>query len=355
ETTEEKPPDEPPQPVDEEKKQRYGQLNQKIKDRLIAIYTGILNSGTPFENYRSAGLKILLDEFQSDNINKFYKFSFYDLNETAFLSLPGEYEDSLKFNIFLSLFLVKLQEEEMLKKLEELPGSEFEKAVNLDVYRLIANEVREDYQTMPVLCYFTVLLKRLHLYPASDSTGFFKEQLTPLEDSTEAKYLVRIRELLRFSTTVTPYRLQWKEYDSIGPNDKKEYGNLALKTITFLGQSYLIFPDPEASHNNRWIKDLRDADTGDIELVEFKMISRDRTRPLHLKKILYTPVSSEFVILLKEYEPHPDTFLNTMVKKKMANFHKSLMMVDFTIGELEKETLKKQLDQFGNYLKELDL
>lgn len=323
------------------------------------ISHNIITSDTPFENLWLKDLKGILAEFKSDILNKFFKFSFYDLNDVVTLSFPCEPDDPLKFNIFLSMFLIKLEEERVAKKLLEFPGKEFEEIINIDSYQLINNEVQEDYQLIPVLFYFNMLMKRLPIYPAEDKARFFKEKIKPLRDLTGVKYLVQIRERLRFSQSTGQFRLQWVEHDPVVADDKKLYRHLNFKTFDFLGQKYLIFPDPEIPDNNLWIKELCEADSRGIELKELRIMSEDPAHPLTIKKIYYTSIYSRFVVILKEYvyKPVPvelGGFLNAMMKNRMADFHKYLTCIDFLKGEDEegKEIFKKQLNQFGNYLKE---
>ena len=155
-------------------------MSKKIEFELNAVYLSILISADPFENYRVETLEKVFDEFKNDILDKLYKFSFYDLKEILTLPIPEEYSDSLKFNLILSLFLIKQKEEGIIKKLETLPQSEFEKIINFDFYQLANNEVQEDYQLIPVLFYFAALMRRMPIYPVEDSADFFKEKINPL-------------------------------------------------------------------------------------------------------------------------------------------------------------------------------
>ena len=330
----------------------YDELNKKMERELHSVYLSILISTHPFENYRVETLENVFDEFKNDTLDKLSRFSFYDLKEILALPFPGEYTNPLKFNLFLSLFLIKQKEEGIIKKFGALPKNEFQRIIDFDFYQLVNNEVQKDYQFMPVLFYFTMLMKRLPIYPVEDNVRFFLEKIKPIRDLTTAKYLIQIRELFRFSGSSEPYLLQWVEHDAIGPDDKSIYGNLKLKTAAFLGQRYLIFPDPENPNNNLWMKDLCEADSGDIELSDFTIMSKDPSNPLDSKKILYTPTNSQFVVLLKEYETlETHGFLSTMIKKRISDFYKSVSVVDFSVAETEEESFKTQLEQFGNYLK----
>lgn len=347
-----KPPVKDTPPVEEKDAQLPPGLDEKIKNELNSLYLSIMMSKEPFENYRTEALQNVLDECKNDTLNRLYKFSFYDLNEMVSMPLPEEYCDSLRINLFLSLFLIKLKEEGIVKKVESLPIPECEKMINLDFYELVGNEVQQDFQLTPVLFYFTMIVKRLPVYPVKDSLRLFKEKIKPVRDLTEAKYLVRIREFLRFSDTRVRFRVQWREHDAIGADDKKVYGNLNLKVHNFLNQYYLVFPDPRNIANNAWIDDLCGADSGDIELAVLNIMSEEPSNPLQVGKILYSPISSRFVVLLREFHPaNTGGFLNAVVKKRIADFQKNLTIIDFSTAADNEKAFKAQLDQFGNYLK----
>jgi len=344
-------------PEDTTEESILNDLNKKIAAELNAIYVDIIKSDYPFKDYNTEGLKNLPGEFKSPLVDKLYKFSFSDLYDIAALEFPGSYSNSLKFNIFLSLFLVKIQEEDIERKLEELPESEFKKKIRFDCCSLLNNEIEEDYQLIPVLFYFKLLVNRLNLYPGEDNTHFFKEKTKDLRDLSPGKYLIKIRELLGFSKEVEKYRLEWIEYDTIGPNDKQAYPNRKLKTINFLKQEYLLFPDKENKENNRWIKELCNADSGDIELVLLNIQNEDPAKHLlYIDKIVYTPLNAQFTVLLKKYNPgSSDSFLDRIITKRIADFHKNYTVIRFPSSEIDinKKSFKKELDKFGNFLKRM--
>jgi hypothetical protein len=340
----------------------YAQLNEKLEDELNSLYMGILITNDPFENFWTDPLKKAFDGFTDDTLNKFQKLSFYDLKDIPTLPSPAEYTDSLKLNLFLSLFLIKMKEEDIVKTFETLPDIEFRKIITFDFYRLVNDEIQKDYQLMPVLFYYTVLMKRLNLYPTIDCFRFFKNKLEHIRDLTPAKYLTRMRELLRFSVSNEVYRLRWVEHDPIDADDSRVYANRTFKTFNFLRQRYLVFPDPDSTESNLWIKELCEADSGDIELSDLSIISEDPANPSQIEKIFYAPVSSQFVVLLKGYEPaRDDGFLNTIVSRQIESFQKNLSCIDFSrvkypVSNSEGESnFKSELEQFGIYLKKLSL
>lgn len=342
-------------------------LNRKIEEHLNAIYVDIMEADDPFANYNTKDLQNLPGEFQNKLVEKLYKFSFCDLNDIHTLEFPETYNNSLKLNLFISLFLLKTQEEKILKKYVQLPHSEFEKMIRFECYHLVNNELEKDYQLIPVLFYFKLLMQRLNLYPAEDETVFFKERIKHLRDLTTGKLLIHIREFLGFSKRSERYRLEWTEDDGILSDDRKVYTNLNLNVINFLKQEYLVFPDPENSENNQWIKELCKADPGDIELENLSIRNQDPAKKLDLRKIIYTPLNSRFVVMLKEYQPGIDTdpgsytimsreqgFLNYLVARRMGEFHKNFTIIHFTLDQTNKKKaklFKKQLKEFGSYLK----
>jgi hypothetical protein len=142
-------------------------------------------------------------------------------------------------------------------------------------------------------------------------------------------------------------------------DDEKDYRHLNFNIFCFLGQKYLIFPDPGTPGSSLWIKELCEADSRGIELTDLRIMSEDPALPLSIKKIYYSPINSRFVVVLqeREYKPVPvelGGFLNTMVRKRAADFHEKLTCIDFLKGEdgEVKEIFQKQLNQFGIFLKE---
>ena len=342
-------------PEDPTEESILNDLNKKIENELSTIYESIIKSGHPFKEYNVEKLKKLPGEFKSPVVDKLFKFSFGDLKDIPLLEFPKHYSSSLKFNIFLSLFLVKIQEEEIETKFEELPQSRFEKKVRFDCCRLVNHEIEKDCQLIPVLFYFKLLVDRLNLYPREDNTSFFIEKLKGLRDLSPSKYIVKIREILSFSKRAERYRLEWIEYDSIGPNDKKAYTNLELGKIHFLGQEYLLFPDSGKSRNNRWIRDLCGADSGNIELVLLNIQNEDPSKPLrYIDKIVYTPLHPQFVVLLKEYSPiSSNGFLDNIIKERISDFHKNFRVVRFprNAADSKNQSFRTELEKFGNFLK----
>ena len=74
--------------------------------------------------------------------------------------------------------------------------------------------------------------------------------------------------------------------------------------------------------------------------------------PSHMHKIVYTPLSAQFVVLLNQYTPsRADGFLNRMVMKQKKNFLKNFTIIDFSLQGSNPELFGKELDKFGDHLK----
>jgi hypothetical protein len=328
------------------------EFSEKIVTRLNPVFTNILESENPFRDYNIQSLKTLLLESENNLVEKLYKFSFFDLPDIGRLKFPESYSDSLKFNLFVSLFLIKIQEEFIEEAFLSLPEVEVEKLVDFDIYRLLGFEIEKDYQLIPVLFYFKHLVRQLNLYPGEDVTLFFKEGIENLRDLSESKCLIKIQELLAFSQRKEKYRIEWVEEDGFLADDKKVYKNLDLKIFNFLKQDYLIFPDAENSENNRWIRELCKSDPGDIELEVLTIQNEDPSRRLNMQKIVYTPISGQFVVILNQYAPsREEGFLNRMLMKRKQDFLKNFTIIDFSRQDTDQKLFRKKLDQFGDHLK----
>lgn len=338
--------------VDENKLQ---ELNLSIEKEIGDIYLTILSSRSPFAEYKIEPLRKVIHETENEILKKYAKFSFFDLKDIMNIEFPEEYDGPCKFNIFLSMFLIKIVEEDAAQKLADLPKNEFEKNVDLSCYVLINNEIDRDYHVLPILFYFNLLLDRLNVYPVNDDAAFFREKIENIRDISFSKHVQKISEFLSFSREPERYRVEWVERDGFpDSDDEKSYPSLQLKTISFLKQKYLVFPDPEKGENNLWIKELCSADSGGIELGKLNILNENPLNPLKNKKILFTPINPHFIAVLGNYPGSSLTendFVNRNVIKKINEFHKNFRVIDFSETAQAGKGFKEQLGEFGNYLK----
>jgi len=341
------------------------ELNRHIESELKPLYTSILEKDNPFTQLNIDGLKKLSGKFQNQLVEKLFKFSFSDLNDYSTLVFPDTYSNTLKFNLYLSVFLVKIQEETIEKKFRELPDADFTNALNFRCYKLINNEVEYDHQLLPLIFYFRLLLQRQNLYPTVDNTIIFKQHIGDLLDLTPGKLLIQMREMLGFSVRLEKSTVKWVESDGIFADDKKNYTGQNFMVTHFLQQEYMVFPDVESPSNNQWINDLREADSGDIELKELVLENEDPTAPLEISQLIYTPMKYRFVVLLKEYRPITGTsreaaFLQRLLSKRIQSFHQNFTIIDFlplrmpgdsAAAKEQRKNVQQSLKAFGAFLK----
>lgn len=334
-------------------------LNRKIELILNTLYIDIVQAEEPFENYDITSLKNLPEEFQNKLVDKLYRFSFSDLKDIPRLEFPETYSSALKFNLYVSLFLLKVREEGIERKLTDTPDLEFANTMNLECYQLLRSEIEEDFQLLPVLFYFKLLVQRLDPYQSKDRAAFFKESTSHMRDLTPQKLLIRIRELLSFSQRPESYRLHWREHDFLSADDKETYTGLTFSTYTFLTQEYLVLPEKNSEGTAKWLIDLYNSDSGNIELREFSIQNQDPSRKSSIQKIIYTPLKNTFVAVLKESVPAAanleEGFLTYLLARRMLEFHRSYTILDFR-GLMEKskeeqKAFRESLEVFGNYLK----
>jgi hypothetical protein len=327
-------------------------FNQKLETQLTVLWADIMKTDTPFHRYDTENLKSLLLKSGNHLVEKLCKFSFFDLNDLARLEFPQTYSNSLKFNLFVSLFLIKIQEEFIEQAFASLPKVEVDKLVNFEVYNLLGQEIEKDYQLIPILFYFNHLLQGVNLYPTGDNTGFFRAGIENLRDLSASKALVKIREFLAFSQQNASYRIEWIEEDGIFGNDQKVYKNMPLKVFHFLKQDYLVFPTGSSGEYDQWVKELCLSDSRDIELEFLTFQNEDPSRQEKVLKIVYTPINTQFTVLLNENSPGMNEGLvDRMVRKQIEAFHKNFIIIDFSLEKTDPKLFKKELKQFGTHLK----
>lgn len=342
----------------------FYKFNSEIENELNEIYKSVIESNETFIDYKTERLKEIINKPGIEKkmgkdlrafvkiLNWLKKLSFFDLNEIKELDFPESVDKRLKFNIYVSIFLIKIKEEEIFESINEFSNKEFKKIVDLKIYDLINNEVDQDFQILPILFFFNNIVKRVNIYSDIDSFIFFKEGIKNIKDLSPGKPLIKMRDLLNFSYEFQNYIIEWTEYDKLDPDDIKVYMNLKLKTFHFLKQYYLVFPDIETMKNNIWIKDLCESDSGDIELIRFKISNENPSQSLKIKKILYSKDGSNFIVLLKEFKRFKDHgFFNRIIENRLELYLKNFKIIDFSEDKINKELFKNKLEEFGNYLK----
>lgn len=350
--------------VQSENNDYFWLLNQRLESELDRISEVIWNSDQAFTDYPTGTLEEILSIDKTDEktrdahplffslLQKARKIGFYDLKDLFQFSFPDFISGRLKFNLFVSLFLLKLKSENVTSEILDFPDALFRRVVTCVPYLAIDNEIDQNYQALPVLFYFQALAGRLNVFPAADTTAFFRNRMADIRDLSPGKWMAGVMELVDFSEDMQPFRIFWKESDFLDPDDTGVYPNLNLATLVFLKQIYQVFPDFENPVSSAWIKKLCEADTGDIELVELEISSEDPGKKIGVEKIFYTPGKSQFIVLLRACDfAGSASMLNRLVSSRMEAFIENFFVVDFRLKYLDPPSFKKGLLQFGHFLK----
>lgn len=338
------------------------QMNRLLEFRLKETFQFILNSNRPFEKYSDGLLKktfldavaLVKDPELQTLLKKYHKISFEDLADIFTFQFPTEFKPELRFNLFLTQFLIQVRLEKALQRLGELSSGDLAAQIDFRCYRLLRNELLKDYQALPILFYFTALLDRMNIYPPKENTLGFVKKLNLIKDLSPNKITVVLKDYLRFSSQLERFRLKWEEDDGLGSKDEKTYHNLPLRSYRFLKQVYLLFPATRNVGANQWLKDLSKADHREIELSQLNVYHKTRPQELSIKKIIYSPLHSQFVILLKGIDQVQDPdFLQKMVNRKISIYLRKFQSISFDSKFLKKKEFEEQLIDFGHYIAKL--
>jgi hypothetical protein len=342
----------------------FTEFSNRIEKELNHVLVFLKESPRPFQDYPIEGLKKILFPPNSlavvsnelaalyQVIQKAYRINFYDLKDMFDFEFPPGVNNYFIFNLYTGLFMVKLREEGVLREIDEFPDTMFKRIVNCCSYVRIKNEIEKDYQSMPVLFYFYLLIQRLDIFPNDDVTAFLKERIGDIRDLSPGKFIDRINSILSFSRDPRTFRISWKEEDDLNPDDHRSYVNVKISTINFLGQSYLVFPDYHHGENNKWIRDLQESDSGNIELVDFQLSDEDPVKNVQVRFIFYAPGTSRFIVLLVGNDFSEKTGLPArLVRNRIEDVRQYYLSVNFASRFNDSEAFKAELLNFGHFIK----
>ncbi len=339
-------------------------FNERIETELEGVLDFLKQSPRPFQNYPVDGLKSVLfpavDQTDTDQdlfslfevIQKVQRINFYDLKDIFEFNFPEGVDHTLIFNLYTGLFMLKLREGKLIREITEFPDTMFKRIVNCWPYLQINNEIEKDFQSLPVLFYFYMLLQRLDIFPATDVAAFLKERIGDIRDLSPGKLIDQIGNYLGFSRDPQIYRISWTEEDYLNPDDHGNYANLKINTYVFLRQKYLVFPDFQNTKNNKWIRDLKKSDSGDIELIDFQLSDEDPVKNIQIQTIYYAPGKSQFIILLDRHDfTDQSGFLGRLIHQRLLEVQQYFLSVDFTSRFNDPGSFKTGLLNFGCFVK----
>jgi len=294
-----------------------------------------------------------VDELSS-LVEKYRRLEFYDLGDLVKADFPEACDARLRFGIYLSLFLVKARGHAVLREMDDLPDAMLERVLDLSPYHWLGNELEEDYQTLPLLFYFNVIVRRLNPYATEDRWGFFRRGLEGMKDLTPRKTCNRIRDLLSFSRQDKSYRVSWIERDSLNPDDRGVFNGVVLPTYDFLKQCYLVLPVPGDARSNHWIQALCETDAGDIELVSLQIVPEELGETGMARAIHFDPERSRFVVVFRacNFALEHDV-IRTLLAHRMQVLQSRLGSVDLLTVSERDDAYEEELIAFGHHLKKM--
>ncbi len=357
------------------KKNSFSSYNKRLEGDLTAVFASLDNlellSALPtpeieasLYNVDTKNARTKETALLSDVLQKIRRLSVINLKEILELNFPDGFKDRFRFNVYTAALLSKISNENVGGRLNEASNQEIQELLDFSLFDLIGNEIEKDYQALPVLLYFELLMERINLYTDPGAVAFFREAIVKLRDLSPKKMLLQMQEMLHYSEENELFRLEWREGDELDPDDVGVYQKLSLPCIRFLKQKYLIFPTQRES-DNLWISELCNADSGDIELEDIKIYSEDPGRSVYLNRILYTPDTSRFIFVLSDAGTQSESdaagdstldILSRRVSVLIRDLEKNYRVVSFEQSD-DEATLEKQrqeLVDFGRYLKTIN-
>lgn len=294
---------------------------------------------------------LLKENTEGCPVDKLLRYSFRDLGQIATTDCGGKTSNFNKFDIYIALFLVRLNRENIIDRSVNNTIAEINELVNLNPYQLINNEIEEDYQLLPLMIFTSLIVNKLDIFGIPETSIEFLSALGNIKDLTKSQHLNLIKDLLRYSKGIKKYEINWIEHDVIGPDDKGFFKNVVTETHSFFKHNFLTFPDNSRPDSNIWIRKLTDADNGSIELNDLKIVEETLGERLSARSILYSPNISKFIVIMNSPAPKIEgAFILKLYRDKMDEVYRNYTSVIFSEKiSAEKEFIEKLL-KFGKYL-----
>lgn len=333
-------------------------INLRLKEALNTLFIRCTKGEMPFVNFKAPQLTGLLEELNQkiaspslkDHLKKLCNVSFFELYDYFFGYFSLQEMEDFKFNLYLALFLTKINLEDTLSKICDLPENKVVPLLQLEFYQLLGNEVQEDYQLFPVLVFYYVLLEKVDILVPGELCPLLNKELKEIRDFTPAKFLLKIRESLELYREKDQFIINWIEEDGISSDDKGSYKNQELEIIHFLNQKFIIF-DFKKRGKDPWIVELCDADSGEIELVDLEIFNQSPSKNQSVQRIYYARNSSRFVVFLDQEFLSSSGILAMLVRERVNRYFSNYNKIEFGSKESNIEQFKADLKEFGNYLK----
>ena len=284
------------------------------------------------------------------------RIGLFELGDPKILNIPAFVSKEVRFHLYLALLYLRYRTPEGLSQLRS--ASEFRLLQLLDapIFEIVNWELKQDAEALPVLMVFRIWLEGRDLYPQSSPGTEFSRRLNRFRDMGSGRWVSRIMRLIDFSTEIREFTIQWTEDDGFLGNDQGVFRELRLPVHQYLGQRYTGLPI-RGNGNNDWLFRLAESDSGEIELLDFRIMSPELPGPaLEPRYVLYHPRGSRFLVIYSPFQPEPEPSdpLCNIVGRQRDIQHCADRRLLLVPSDVEDEKVRmEELKHFGRFLKRL--
>ena len=326
-------------------------LREILKKYFNEINTGDRSINLiPAEELESELRSALKGRYASET-GRALKYRFRDINRAVDIFKDSEIPAEEKFDIYLALFLIRSAEEDIIARSINFTSDDLISLIDLNSYNLINNEAAENYQTIPIVIYADMLVKKSDIFSPGKEIAFFSKALEPVGDISPMQHINSIKDLFSISTELRKFSFSWVERDVFDPDDKGTYKNITVRRRSFFKLQFLVFPDPGKGGDHTWLTDLLNSDSGSIELADLKVIDETPGENYSAKSIMFTESTSRFIIIMDSPAFVSERgYIALMVKEKMNRIRSANKVIVFAEKLYSKKEFRKKMETFGKFL-----
>jgi len=296
-------------------------------------------------------LRRLFGEKYSEEIGRALKYRLRDLDRAIDVFKDTELSDRDKFDLYTALFLIRAFGEDIIGRSLNFTLGEIKELLNLKHYSFINNEATENYQTIPVIIYADILIKKVDIFQPGEDIAIFSKMVDKIGDITPMQHINSLKDIFSFSKELRKFSFSWVEKDALDPDDKGEYKNISIRRRKSFKLQYLLFPDPEKGGDNTWIRDLVNADNGSIELADLKIADETPGENFSAKSIIYSAGTSRFIIVMDSPSFVSERgYIAIMLNAKMKRVNSENVVINFAEKLYSKKEFRDKIGNFGKFL-----
>lgn len=335
----------------EEKTDLFKDLRIIFRDYFSGINTGDITLGDiPRQTIEEELRKSLATQYE-DLIHRALKYRLQDMDRAMDVFEGSDLSGPDRFDLYTALFLVRASAEDITGRCLNFTSDEVVSLLNLKYYSLIGNEAAENYQTLPVLIFADMLVKRADIFSPGEDVINFARQVSAVGDISPMQHINSVKDIFTFSRELRKFSFNWVEKDGLDPDDKGEYRNISVRRRRSFKLHYLLFPDPEKSGDLTWLRDLMNADGGSIELAEMGAADETPGENYSARSIIYSEGTPRFVLVMDSPSFVTERgYIAILLNEKMKRLNKENIVINFAEKLYSKKEFRKKMETFGKFL-----